>query len=85
MDALKKSSFISGRFSLALVRKTIKKPIAMEEKILAELKKQAEPLKCGQLADALGADKNEVDKAIKKLVKEGKLVSPKRCFYDLAK
>lgn len=56
----------------------------MEEKILAELKKQAKPMKCGELAAALGADKNEVDKAIKKLAKAGKLMSPKRCFYGLA-
>lgn len=52
-----------------------------EQKILDALKKSAEPMKGGEIATATGIDKKEVDKAIKQLVKEDKITSPKRCFY----
>jgi biotin operon repressor len=45
------------------------------------LEKADKPLKGGEIADATGIDKKEVDKAIKKLVTEGKINSPIRCFY----
>jgi DNA-binding MarR family transcriptional regulator len=54
----------------------------MEEKILAAL---AEPAKAGDVATKLGEDKTEVAKVIKKLQKEGKVVSPKMCFYQAVK
>jgi predicted transcriptional regulator len=41
-----------------------------------------EPLKCGEIAEKCGQDKNAVDKAIKVLVKENLVFSPKRCFYQ---
>ncbi|HIZ15373.1 MAG TPA: MarR family transcriptional regulator [Candidatus Tidjanibacter faecipullorum] len=50
----------------------------MEEQILKAL---AEPKKAAEVAEATGIDKKEVDKIIKKLVKEGKVESPKRCYY----
>lgn len=56
----------------------------MEEKIIALFKEKG-ALKAGDVAAALGVDKKEVDKAIKALVKEGKVESPKRCFYDVVK
>ncbi|MHA2026550.1 MAG: MarR family transcriptional regulator [Candidatus Thorarchaeota archaeon] len=40
-----------------------------------------EPLKAGEVAEITGIDKKEVSKAIKILRKEGKLVSPKNCYY----
>ena len=39
------------------------------------------PLKGGEIAETTGIDKKEIDKAIKKLVAEGKINSPVRCFY----
>ncbi len=54
----------------------------MEEKILKAL---ATAKKAGEVAVETGIDKAEVDKTIKKLVKEGKVVSPKRCYYEVAK
>ena len=54
----------------------------MDDKILKAL---AEPAKAGDVASATGLPKAEVDKAIKKLVKEGKVNSPKRCFYQAVK
>jgi len=43
------------------------------------------PLKGGEIAEITGVDKKEVDKVIKKLVTEGKIISPVRCFYAPAK
>ncbi len=53
----------------------------MEEKIILLLKKEA--LKSGEIADKLKLDKKEVDKTIKSLLKEGKIISPKRCYYSV--
>lgn len=56
-----------------------------EEKVLALLKAQGVPMKSGEVAEATGLPKAEVDKAIKNLVKEGKAESPKRCYYAAVK
>ena len=53
----------------------------MEEKVLEVLQKSDKPLKAAEIAEMLGVDKKEVDKAIKKLKAEGKIDSPKRCYY----
>jgi len=55
------------------------------EKVIKTLKSAGKPMKAGEIADAAGVDKKEVEKAIKKLVAEGKLHSPQRCFYDIKK
>ena len=39
-------------------------------------------MKSGEVAEKAGIDKAEVDKIIKKLKKEEKIVSPKMCFYQ---
>ncbi|MFN8432141.1 MAG: HTH domain-containing protein [Spirosomataceae bacterium] len=52
-----------------------------KEIVFETLKKSSEPLKCGQIADLTGIDKTIVDKAIKALRKEEKVISPKNCFY----
>jgi hypothetical protein len=44
-----------------------------------------DPLKAGDIAARSGIEKNEVDKALKKLVKEEKVFSPSRCFYAVKK
>lgn len=49
--------------------------------VLNTLKEASEPLKGQQVADISGLDKKEVDKIIKKLKAEEKIISPKRCFY----
>ncbi len=54
----------------------------LSEKII-KLLKESEPMKSGEIADSLGADKKEVDKALKKLRTEEKITSPKRCFYSV--
>ena len=54
----------------------------MEEKVLAAL---TEAQKAGDVATKLGITKDEAAKIIKKLQKEGKVTSPKMCFYQAAK
>lgn len=54
----------------------------LEDKILKAMKKEGKPLRPGDIAELAGADKDEVTKAIKKLCSDGKLTSPKRCFYE---
>lgn len=53
------------------------------EVIYEFLKKATEPMKISQLAEASGLDAHDVDKAIKKLKEEGKVTSPKRCYWSV--
>lgn len=52
------------------------------EKVLAAVQAAGKPLKAGEIAEAAGLDKKEVDKAMKVLKAEEKIVSPKRCFWE---
>lgn len=52
------------------------------EKVLEVLRASTEPLRPGDIAEKANLEKKEVDKAIKKLKEEGKIDSPKRCFYQ---
>jgi DNA-binding transcriptional regulator GbsR (MarR family) len=52
------------------------------EKVLATLKAAGKPLKAGEIAEAAGLDKKEVDKAMKVLKTEGKIESPKVCYWQ---
>lgn len=52
------------------------------EKVWTYLNNEADPKKAGEVAEALGLDKKEVDKAIKLLKKEERIESPKRCYYQ---
>lgn len=54
----------------------------MINKVLETLKNSSDPLKSGEIAEKMGIDKKEVDKAIKKLKEEEKIHSPKRCYYS---
>ncbi|MFO8022743.1 MAG: MarR family transcriptional regulator [Perlabentimonas sp.] len=54
-----------------------------KDQVFDTIKKAGKPMKAGEVAEASGVDKKEVDKSIKKLVAEGALHSPKRCFYDV--
>lgn len=55
----------------------------MQDKILAYLKQAKEPVRPGDIADALGLDRKDVDKGIKALKDNGAIHSPKRCFYAI--
>ncbi|SHN50015.1 transcriptional regulator [Desulfovibrio litoralis] len=54
----------------------------MQDKVLKEMEKAGKPVRPGDIAKALGVDSKEVSKAIDTLKKEGKVHSPKRCFYE---
>lgn len=55
------------------------------DSIMDVFKKSSEALKAGDIAEKSGVDKKEVDKAIKKMLTDGVIISPKRCFYELKK
>ena len=56
----------------------------MEEKVLKAMQDAGKPVRPGDIAKALDMDSKEVSKAIDALKKQGKVVSPKRCFYSPA-
>jgi Mn-dependent DtxR family transcriptional regulator len=51
------------------------------DKVLQAMKDASKPVRPGDVAKALGMESKEVSKAIKVLRKEGKVHSPKRCYY----
>ena len=52
------------------------------EKVFDTLNSTDKPLKSGEIAELSGIDKKEVDKALKKLKVEERIISPKRCYYS---
>ncbi len=55
------------------------------EKVLAVMSGSDKPLTAGKIAELAGIDKKEVEKAMNVLKKEGKIVSPVRCAWEIAK
>ncbi len=53
--------------------------------VLDAMKKANKPMKPGEIADATGLDQKEVSKIIDTLKKEGKVASPKRCYWEPCK
>lgn len=53
----------------------------IKEVVLKTLKDSGNPLKSGEVAEKCGHDKAVVDKAIKALVKEDLVMSPRKCYY----
>ncbi|RMG27549.1 MAG: transcriptional regulator [Methanobacteriota archaeon] len=56
----------------------------MDEKakqVLDAMMKAGKPVRPGDVAEMTGIDKKEVSKIIQQLKKEGKVISPKRCFW----
>ena len=56
----------------------------VEEKVLKAMETAGKPVRPGDVAEITGLDKNSISKAIKQLKKDGKIISPKRCFYSPA-
>ena len=56
----------------------------MEKKVAAAMKKAGKPVKAGEIAKELGVENKEVSKVFNELKKQGKIMSPKRCFYALS-
>lgn len=57
--------------------------MSTNDSVFNALKEAKEPLKAGEIAEITGLDKKDVDKAIKSLKDEGKIDSPKRCYYSV--
>lgn len=52
------------------------------DKVLETMEKAGEPLNTGKIVELSGMDRKEVEKAMKKLKKEERIVSPKRCYWQ---
>ena len=52
------------------------------DKVMAALQAAGKPMRAGDIAEASGLDRKEVDKAMKVLKAEEKIVSPKRCWWE---
>ena len=52
-----------------------------EDTILKTMKDASKPLRPGEIAELTGLSKDTVSKAMKTLKKDGKVDSPKRCYY----
>ncbi|CUQ11644.1 MarR family transcriptional regulator [Clostridium baratii] len=55
----------------------------IEGKVIEALENAENPLKVSEIVEITGLDKKDVDKAIKEMKKEEKIISPKRCYYVL--
>jgi hypothetical protein len=56
--------------------------VDMEDRVLGTMKDEGRPMKAGEVADLLGAERKEVDKAFTALKRTGAITSPKRCFWE---
>ena len=54
-----------------------------KEKVLQAMQHNNQPMRPGEIAEAAGLDKKEVDKAIKALKDSELIFSPKKCFYQV--
>ena len=52
------------------------------DKVLETMKKAGEPLNTGKIVELSGMDRKDVEKAMKILKKEERIVSPKRCYWQ---
>lgn len=53
-----------------------------KEKVLEAMRKNGQPMRPGDIAEATGIDKKDLDKVIKVLKNEDLIFSPMRCFYQ---
>ncbi len=53
----------------------------MEDKVLEAMQKAGKPVRPGEVAKIIGEKSKAVSKAISALKKQGKVISPKRCYY----
>ncbi|MGI6551152.1 MAG: MarR family transcriptional regulator [Syntrophomonadales bacterium] len=51
-------------------------------RVLEAMNKAGKPLSAGEITELTGLDRKEVDKVMKQLKKEEKIVSPKRCYWE---
>jgi biotin operon repressor len=54
-----------------------------KDKVFNVFKSTTKPLRPGEISEQTGVESKEVSKIIKELREEGKVFSPKRCYYAL--
>jgi len=54
-----------------------------KNKVIEVFKNSGKPLRPGEIATELGVESQDISKVIKELREEGKVYSPKRCYYAL--
>jgi predicted transcriptional regulator len=59
--------------------------LEIKDEVLKAFEIAGEAVRPGEIVERTGVDKKDVDKAIKQLKDEGKIYSPKRCFYEIVK
>lgn len=52
------------------------------DQVLQAMKEAKEPLNAGKIAEITGLDRKVVDKAMAALKKDGRIESPKRCYWQ---
>jgi DNA-binding IclR family transcriptional regulator len=57
--------------------------MAAKDNVLEIFKNTDKTLRLGEIAEKTGIESKEVTKIIKELREEGKVYSPKRCYYTL--
>ncbi len=55
-----------------------------KDKILEVIRKADAPINAGKVAELTGLDRKVVDKVMKELRESGEIVSPKRCYWEIA-
>jgi Mn-dependent DtxR family transcriptional regulator len=53
----------------------------VEKVVLEAMKKAGKPVRPGDVAKMTGLDSKQVSAAIQNLKKEGKVISPKKCYW----
>lgn len=56
----------------------------MKEKVLQAMREAGKPVSAGDVTKMLDADRKEIDKVFAELKKEGAIVLPVRCKWQLA-
>ena len=54
----------------------------IHEQVITVMKEQGKPLKAAEIADIMGVEKKDVDKAMKGLKTTGAISSPKNCYWE---
>ena len=75
-------SFLITKASIKFYQR-LENNMATKDKVLNVFKSTAKPLRPGEIAEQTGVESKEVSKIIKELREEGKVYSPKRCYYAL--
>lgn len=56
----------------------------LSERVI-DLLAKSDPMRPNEIAQALNIDKKDLEKVLKQLKNDSKIISPKRCFYSIEK